>query len=118
MTYDPKNAPWPRINVGPLTKAQLENVKWAADALNEYWENETDERIENAIRFNGTYAEIVCWREVLEDLKYRLTVQLPDVADNEDDQVRSGAIRAAENAWQKIADTAAACGLYNIEVRE
>jgi hypothetical protein len=100
-----------------LTIAQRLVVQWAAEAMTEYWQDVEERRAEGnepvfyPVMITNKGALIMGHRGVLEDLKYRLLEQYPDVVDEMEHCPRIATIRAAENAWLAIAKVAADKGL-------
>jgi hypothetical protein len=70
--------------------------------------------IDDPIRVMKHGVEIVIDRPVLEDLKYRLLFQYPDLC--EDEPNRAALIRAAEKAWQVLSEAAQLMGIDDIKV--
>lgn len=106
-----------------FTPAQREMIEWAHGAMADFWQDAEEREAEgNAvvdapIVMTRRGAKIARVRGVLEDLKYRLTEQLPDVVEEEEQQKRDGQIRAAQNAWDKIEAEATELGITNIQSR-
>lgn len=106
-----------------LSKPQREAVDWAAGAMKDFWEHPDEcasaehEPVKDALTSTADGYQIVAHRGVLEDLKYRLMMQLPDVVEEEEWGLRQGHIRAAENAWYKIEGHALAMGIDHIEAK-
>ena len=94
-----------------LTARQAEAVLWALDDMSFYWGEGGDMADEGLgpqpipMLGGGTLALNGAPDIVLSDLKYRLVVQLPDMASDEcEGLVWSNATRPALNAWDKIVE--------------
>lgn len=100
-----------------LTVAQRLVVDWAEGAMYDFWRDAQERQdegwdvVDHPVRVTPRGAFVAEHRGVLEDLKYRLLEQYPDVVDEMEHCPRIATIRAAENAWLAIAKVAAVKGL-------
>lgn len=102
-----------RIASASVNPKERDQIAWALDAMKDYWSdkgNIEDHGFSEPPKLpeiNGSKLNTDgVPSEVMDDLKYRLTEQLQDMAENEDgDQKKTarGAATAARSAWKKIA---------------
>ena len=96
-----------------LTKSERDAIDWAADPMRDYWNGELQtaepeqNTYEEPLRVTATGCEIVDDTEVLDDLRYRLLEQLPDMDPAEPHNSREHmdflrAVKAARSAFAKI----------------
>lgn len=106
-----------------LTAPQKRDVDWAAGAMVDFWKDADERALEGEktcdcpIIITKRGALVAARRRVLEDLKYRLTEQLPDMTDDLSPLAAAAAVRSAQNAWEAVARVAEANELANVEGR-
>jgi hypothetical protein len=104
-----------------LTVAQRLILDWAADPMRDFWLDAEERRdegywpIEFPVKVTALGVLVANCRGVLEDLKYRLLEQYPDVVDEMEHGPRIATVRAASNAWKAIAKVAAVYGHVDVE---
>ena len=93
-----------------LAPSEREMIEWASDPMRDFWQDAEERALEGCrtydepLRATATGCEIVNDREVLDDLRYRLLEQIPDM-DPEDPALRMEylrSIKAARSAYTKI----------------
>jgi hypothetical protein len=98
-----------------LAPTEMNAVEWAADAANPFWRDRAEREDEgnrgydvNVISVARESVGIIADPAVLEDLRYRLIEQLPDMAASEatDDMSVKRSLKAAYSAWEKISRAA------------
>jgi hypothetical protein len=85
--------------------------------MEQFWRDESEEQVLYPVVVTQRGAIIAAHRGVLEDLKYRLLEQYPDVVEDMEHCPKIATIRAAENAWLAIAKVAAVLGISDVEAR-
>jgi hypothetical protein len=109
-----------RTLIAGISKCQRDPIEWAAAAMIDFWLDEEERAeegaqvVQNPVQVFKHRVEIVLYRPVLEDLKYRLLIQYPDVC--EEEKNRAALVRAAKEAWKRIAAAIAIHGLTDIRV--
>lgn len=106
-----------------LTLPQRRDIDWADGAMRDFWtdaEERADEGqpvVEFPILLTTRGCKVAAVRGVLEDLKYRLTEQLPCMTDDLSPLAAAAAVRSAQNAWAAVERVAEANGFSDIEAR-
>jgi hypothetical protein len=104
-----------------LTIPQRRWLDWADGAMRDFWLDADERALEgettcdHPIILTTRGALVAARRGVLEDLKYRLTEQVPDMTDDLSPLAAATAVRSAENAWLAVERVAEANGFANVE---
>jgi hypothetical protein len=104
----------------PLWKPEREVIEWAASPMIDYWADAEERRAEGCepvdepVKVEKRGAFVMMYRGVLEDLKYRLLYQWPDVCDEQPN--RSRLIASGERAWKCVSLIAAQNGIEDVLV--